>query len=135
MVLLCKAFFCIIQDWSDELFSALREAGGTAYSNYAVGYNNVKVPAATKNGIPVGNTPGEVAEYFARDNVMEDNRWGILAIGGNLFTVQQDLYFPSNMKLLEIIAIIIPPILSITVCQQKLRNWPPLTHRITVCGI
>jgi hypothetical protein len=28
------------------------------YSNYAVGYNNVKVPEATKRGIPVGNTPG-----------------------------------------------------------------------------
>lgn len=33
-------------------------AGGAAYSNYAVGYNNVKVPEATKRGIPVGNTPG-----------------------------------------------------------------------------
>ena len=35
-----------MQDWSHELFGALREAGGTAYSNYAVGYNNVSVPAA-----------------------------------------------------------------------------------------
>lgn len=47
------------QDWSDELFGALKDAGGTAYSNYAVGYNNVKVEAGTKNGIAVGNTPGE----------------------------------------------------------------------------
>ena len=29
-----------------------------AYSNYAVGYNNVDTKAATKAGIPVGNTPG-----------------------------------------------------------------------------
>lgn len=47
-----------LQDWGDELFSALKAAGGRAYSNYAVGYNNVVVPAASKNGIPVGNTPG-----------------------------------------------------------------------------
>lgn len=47
------------QDWGSELFEALKSAGGRAYSNYAVGYNNVKVPEATKRGIPVGNTPGE----------------------------------------------------------------------------
>lgn len=46
------------QDWGSELFEALKAAGGHAYSNYAVGYNNVKVPEATKRGIPVGNTPG-----------------------------------------------------------------------------
>jgi hydroxypyruvate reductase 1 len=46
------------QDWGAELFEALRGAGGRAYSNYAVGYNNVKVPEASQRGIPVGNTPG-----------------------------------------------------------------------------
>jgi lactate dehydrogenase-like 2-hydroxyacid dehydrogenase len=46
------------QDWGAELFEALRAAGGRAYSNYAVGYNNVKVEEATKRGLPVGNTPG-----------------------------------------------------------------------------
>ena len=30
------------QDWGDELFDALKAAGGTAFSNYAVGYNNVR---------------------------------------------------------------------------------------------
>ncbi|MEA3487321.1 MAG: hypothetical protein U9R20_06660, partial [Thermodesulfobacteriota bacterium] len=29
--------------WGDELFSALENAGGKVYSNYAVGYNNVDV--------------------------------------------------------------------------------------------
>ena len=47
-----------LQDWGDELFGALKKAGGTAYSNYAVGYNNVDVQAGTKNGIAIGNTPG-----------------------------------------------------------------------------
>lgn len=55
----------LTEDWGDELFEALRAAGGRAYSNYAVGYNNVKVPEATKRGIPVGNTPGVLTETTA----------------------------------------------------------------------
>ena len=35
------------------------------FSNYAVGYNNVDVSAATKHGIPVGNTPGVLTETTA----------------------------------------------------------------------
>lgn len=53
------------QAWNDDLFGALKAAGGTAYSNYAVGYNNVDVDAATKHGIPVGNTPGVLTETTA----------------------------------------------------------------------
>ena len=48
-----------------ELFSALKNAGGKAYANYAVGYNNVDVGVATKYGIPVGNTPGVLTETTA----------------------------------------------------------------------
>ena len=47
-----------VQDWGDDLLGALKKAGGKVYSNYAVGYNNVDVKAATKHGLPVGNTPG-----------------------------------------------------------------------------
>lgn len=39
------------------LFSALSRAGGKAFSNMAVGYNNVDVNAANKYGVAVGNTP------------------------------------------------------------------------------
>ena len=46
------------ETWDKEIFSALKSAGGRAYSNYGVGYNNVDVAAATMLGIPVGNTPG-----------------------------------------------------------------------------
>ena len=46
------------QDWDESLFGELAAAGGSVYSNYAVGYNNVKVPGATKHKIAVGNTPG-----------------------------------------------------------------------------
>ena len=55
----------LTEDWSDELFGALKSAGGKMYSNYAVGYNNVKVPAATANGIGMGNTPGELRPCLA----------------------------------------------------------------------
>jgi hydroxypyruvate reductase 1 len=55
----------LTEDWGSELFGALKAAGGTAYSNYAVGYNNVKVEEATKRGIPVGNTPGVLTETTA----------------------------------------------------------------------
>ncbi|PNW82816.1 hypothetical protein CHLRE_06g295450v5 [Chlamydomonas reinhardtii] len=55
----------LTEDWGAELFEALKQAGGKAYSNYAVGYNNVKVDEATKRGIPVGNTPGVLTETTA----------------------------------------------------------------------
>lgn len=55
----------LTEDWGAELFEALKAAGGKAYSNYAVGYNNVVVPEATKRGIPVGNTPGVLTETTA----------------------------------------------------------------------
>ena len=55
----------LTENWGAELFTALCEAGGTAYSNYAVGFNNVDVDAATRLGMPVGNTPGVLTETTA----------------------------------------------------------------------
>ena len=55
----------LTEDWGAELFEALKQAGGRAYSNYAVGYNNVVVPEATKRSIAVGNTPGVLTETTA----------------------------------------------------------------------
>ena len=55
----------LTENWGDELFAALKAAGGRAYSNYAVGFNNVDVTAATNHGIPVGNTPGVLTETTA----------------------------------------------------------------------
>lgn len=55
----------LTEKWGDELFAALKAAGGSVYSNYAVGYNNVDIAAATKHGIPVGNTPGVLTETTA----------------------------------------------------------------------
>lgn len=55
----------LTEDWGDALFSALRTAGGRAFSTMAVGYNNVDVDAATRHGISVGNTPGVLTETTA----------------------------------------------------------------------
>ncbi len=55
----------LTEAWGDTLFAALKAAGGRAYSNYAVGYNNVDVAAATHWGMPVGNTPGVLTETTA----------------------------------------------------------------------
>ncbi len=56
----------LTEDWGDALFAALKAAGGTAYSNVAVGYDNVDVAAATKHHLPVGNTPGVLTETTAQ---------------------------------------------------------------------
>jgi hydroxypyruvate reductase 1 len=55
----------LTERWGNSLFAALSGAGGTAYSNYAVGFDNVDVEAATRHGIPVGNTPGVLTEATA----------------------------------------------------------------------
>jgi hydroxypyruvate reductase 1 len=55
----------LTEDWGSPLFEALKGSGGRAYSNYAVGVNNVDVAAASKLGIPIGNTPGVLTETTA----------------------------------------------------------------------
>ncbi|WP_372677685.1 NAD(P)-dependent oxidoreductase [Desulfosarcina sp.] len=55
----------LTEPWGETLFNTLKAAGGVAYSNYAVGYNNVDLDAATRAGIPVGNTPGVLTETTA----------------------------------------------------------------------
>ena len=55
----------LTESWDAGVFAALKQAGGRAYSNYAVGYNNVDVAAASACGIAVGNTPGVLTETTA----------------------------------------------------------------------
>ncbi len=55
----------LTEDWNGTLFRSLKSAGCKVYSNYAVGFNNVDVGAATKYGIPVGNTPGVLTQTTA----------------------------------------------------------------------
>eukprot|EP00245_Coleochaete_scutata_P014091 TRINITY_DN5910_c1_g1_i1.p1 TRINITY_DN5910_c1_g1~~TRINITY_DN5910_c1_g1_i1.p1 ORF type:complete len:450 (-),score=93.44 TRINITY_DN5910_c1_g1_i1:488-1663(-) len=55
----------LTEDWGETLFSALERVGCQAFSNMAVGYNNVDVDAATKHRVAVGNTPGVLTETTA----------------------------------------------------------------------
>ena len=55
----------LTEPWGEELFRTLRHAGGRVYSNYAVGFNNIDLDAATRQGIPVGNTPGVLTDTTA----------------------------------------------------------------------
>ena len=55
----------LTETWGEELFGALQAAGGIVYSNFAVGYNNVDLAAATRCGLPVGNTPGVLTDTTA----------------------------------------------------------------------
>src|SRR5579883_1303093 len=52
---------------TDRIDSTLLDAAPKlkVVSNYAVGFNNVDVPACTARGIPVGNTPGVLTDATA----------------------------------------------------------------------
>ncbi len=55
----------LTEKWDSVMFGILGRTGGVAYCNYAVGYDNVDVDAATVNHIAVGNTPGVLTEATA----------------------------------------------------------------------
>jgi glyoxylate reductase len=53
---------------TDRIDSEVLEAAGSQLkivANYAVGYNNIDVPACTKRGIPATNTPGVLTDTTA----------------------------------------------------------------------
>jgi lactate dehydrogenase-like 2-hydroxyacid dehydrogenase len=67
----CDILLCLLTDPIDaEVINANPNLKGI--SNYAVGYNNIAVEAATKAGIPVCNTPGVLTETTA------DMAWALL---------------------------------------------------------
>ncbi len=58
----------IVSLLTDRVDAEVMDAAGPGLkviSNYAVGYDNVDVPAATARGIPLGNTPGVLTETTA----------------------------------------------------------------------
>jgi glyoxylate reductase len=56
--------FCLLADRVDaELIAAAPHL--KVISNYAVGFDNIDIAAATRRGIPVGNTPGVLSETTA----------------------------------------------------------------------
>ena len=63
---------CLLTDTiDDEIFEAAGKQC-TGFANYAVGYNNVDVNAASKRKIPISNTPGVLTEATA------DQAWALL---------------------------------------------------------
>ena len=56
----------ITESWNEEMFAALANAGAKVYSNYAVGFDNVDLEAATRHDVAVGNTPGVLTETTAQ---------------------------------------------------------------------
>jgi len=66
-----NALLCLLTDQVDsKIIEAARNL--TVISNYAVGYDNIDVAAATKRGIMVTNTPGVLTETTA------DMAWALL---------------------------------------------------------
>ena len=55
----------LTEPWSAAPLAALEAAGAAGYSQYAVGFDNVDVAAATRLGLPVGNTPGVLTHTTA----------------------------------------------------------------------
>jgi hydroxypyruvate reductase 1 len=59
----------LTEPWTASLLERLSRAGGRIYSQFAVGHDNVDVEAATRLGLPVGNTPGVLTETTAETTV------------------------------------------------------------------
>jgi lactate dehydrogenase-like 2-hydroxyacid dehydrogenase len=55
----------MLTDRVDDEFLDAAGLGLRVVSNMAVGYDNIDVPACTRRGIPVGNTPGVLTETTA----------------------------------------------------------------------
>ena len=67
----CEGLLCLLTDTIDaEVMDAAPKL--KVISNYAVGFNNIDIAAATERGIPVGNTPGVLTDTTA------DLAWALL---------------------------------------------------------
>lgn len=66
------AVLCLLTDDIDEEVLGAAGARCKIFANYAVGYNNVDVDAATKRGVAITNTPGVLTDATA------DIAWSLL---------------------------------------------------------
>jgi len=99
----CDGVLGLLTDQIDaEFFQAATNLKG--YANYAVGYDNIDVPEATRRGIPVSNTPGVLTDATAEcawalifsvarrivetDRIMRSGQWSgwgpLQFIGGDI---------------------------------------------------
>ena len=61
----CDGVLTLLTDRVDDEFLDAAGPGLKVVSNYAVGFDNVDVPAVTGRGIPAGNTPGVLTDTTA----------------------------------------------------------------------
>ena len=61
----CSGLFSLLTDTIDATVMDAAGGGFKVISNYAVGFDNIDVAAATHRGISVGNTPGVLTETTA----------------------------------------------------------------------
>ncbi len=58
------AVLCLLTDGIDgEVLDTASDA--VVFANYAVGFNNIDIPAATERGVPITNTPGVLTDATA----------------------------------------------------------------------
>ena len=67
-----EGLLCLLTDTINAEIMDAAAGGLKIIANYAVGYNNIDVPAATQRKIPVTNTPGVLTETTA------DLAWALL---------------------------------------------------------
>ena len=72
----CDGLLTLLTDRVDDELLDAAGPGLRVVSNYAVGFDNVDVPACTGRGIPVGNTPGALTQTTA------DLAWALLMAAG-----------------------------------------------------
>ena len=68
----CDGILTLLTDRVDDELLDAAGPGLRVVSNYAVGYDNIDVPACARRGIAVGNTPGVLTETTA------DLAWALL---------------------------------------------------------
>jgi lactate dehydrogenase-like 2-hydroxyacid dehydrogenase len=68
----CDGVLTLLTDRVDDEFLDRAGPGLKVVSNFAVGFDNIDVPACTARGIPIGNTPGVLTETTA------DLAWALL---------------------------------------------------------
>jgi glyoxylate reductase len=61
----CDGVLTLLTDQVDDEFLDAAGPQLRVVSNYAVGFDNIDVPACTRRGIPVGNTPGVLTDTTA----------------------------------------------------------------------
>jgi len=77
---------CMLNDTIDDQILAAAGDNCKVFANYAVGFNNIDLPAASRRDIMVTNTPGVLTETTA------DLTWALI-LGAARRIVESDKYF------------------------------------------